>query len=209
MKKGKIWMKSLNLRVLKKLFQGLLDGSLKLMAVPTGKKPKKVTVSKAVRKTAKKGKPGRKPLSKTEKNKLLKARKRANKPVLPSPRDIFVFMQEKYAGVKLTQLASHFKLKRTQLKGLVAKLVKKKDLSDVRGTLFLERRLRNVGSKIEKPIPVSEDQVLGYLKKNSPATLTDMAKDMGEESYHRFIRVVNRLEKNGKVAKDGKAYSLN
>ena len=202
-------MKSLNLRVLKKLIQGLMDGSLKLMAVPTGKKPKKIAVSKVGRKAVKKGKPGRKPLSKTEKMKLLKARIRANKPILPEPRDIFLYLQGKYEGVKLTKLAAHFKLKRTQLKGLIEKLVKKKDLSNVGGTLFLERRIRNVEPKVVKTPPVSEEKVLGYLKKNANATLTEMAKDMGEDSYHRFIRVMNRLEKNGKVVKEGKAYSLN
>ena len=203
-------MKAINMKVIQKVLRGLLDGSLALHVVSTGKAPASIGVAKRGRKAA--GKPGRKPLSPTIKKQLQLRQKaakiRKEKSLLPSPRELFVFLADKYQGVKLTALASQFKVKRNLLKPMVQKLVKKGDIVDDHGTFYLKRRVRGLGQNEEKPSPITEKQVLEYLHKKPESTLSGMAHDMKEKSYQRLIRVINRLKKAGKVSKDGKTYSL-
>lgn len=203
-------MKATNLKFIQKILRGLLDGTLALHVVPTGKAPAAIGGAKRGRKPSRK--PGRKPLSPTiKKQQQLRqkaAKIRKEKSLLPTPRDLFLFLADKYQGVKLTALASQFKVKRNLLKPMVLKLVDKGDIVDDHGTYYLKRRVRGVGQTEEKPTPITERQVLDYLNKKPDSTLSGMAHDMKEKSYQRLIRVINRLKKAGKVVKDGKTYSL-
>ena len=208
-------MKTINMKSLVKILRGLLDGSLKLVATSTGKKaapaPKKQAGRKPVRKLGRK--PGRKPLPSTIKKQKEIAAKRAKikaaKSQLPTPREIFIYMQDKLEGVKITGLAAHFKVKRMLLKPMIAKLVKSEDLTQVGGTLFLQRRIRRVGGKkTEKPAPISDKEVLAYLEKNPDSTMAVMGKELGGGKYQKLIKVLNKLVKDGKVQKNGKIYRV-
>lgn len=188
-------MKVINLQVLSKLFRGIADGSLKLVAVPTGKKPRKA-VAKAPKKAGKPGrkkKPGRKP----------------TKHQLPDDRQVFLYMNDKHLGVKLSELAREFHLKRNQIQGLLDRLVKKGDLSlSKQKVYFLERRLRKTGVQKEKPTPIPAGKILQYLQKHAPATMAQIAAEFGGGKYQRLIRPMNKLEKEKKVLKKNKEYTL-
>ncbi|MBF0499049.1 MAG: hypothetical protein HQM09_02855 [Candidatus Riflebacteria bacterium] len=209
-------MKTINLKVIKKVLRGILDGTLVIQAVPTGKAARALASDNAgvgrKNKSSSK-KPGRKPMSATARRQALirlrAAKLRQEKNKLPAVRDLFSYLSGKYEGMKLTALASHFHVKRTLLKVLVQKLVKKGDLADDRGSIYLKRRIRGVNSvKVEKAPPIPEKDVLKYLVSHPQSTLAQMAKDLKEKSYQRLIRVMNRLQKNRKVKKDGKTYSM-
>lgn len=209
-------MKNVNLKPLVKALRGLLDGSLKLVAVPTGRKKESAPEAKAATKKTKAApaKRGRKPLPAsmkkakelTKKRQQLKAAKQA----LPTPREIFVFLSDKLEGTKLTQIASHFKLKRPELKPLIVKLVASKDLTQMGGKFFLQRRLRGVGGKktAEKAPAVTEKEVLAYLGGNPGSTMSVMAKVLSNGKYQKLIKVLNKLVKDGKVIKEGKGYRV-
>jgi polyhydroxyalkanoate synthesis regulator phasin len=197
-------MKKVKFSFGKRILRGLLDGSLQLVAVPTGKKPKKFMELK----NRANGKPGRKALSKAEKTKRLREKARAIKSQLPSARDICVYMIDKRDGATVTDIAQNFKLSRSLLKDLIDKMVKKEELQTFKGKLFLRKRLRNVGEKVDRPKPVSSKQILDYLKKHPKSTLADMAEKMGESGYQRFIRPMRKLEDEGKVVRDGRAYKI-
>ncbi|MFZ2958369.1 MAG: hypothetical protein WA705_15890 [Candidatus Ozemobacteraceae bacterium] len=207
-------MKTISLKVIKKVIRGLLDGTLQLLAVPTGKAVRAQEAEKGEsRKSSAPRKPGRKPMSASARKQALvrlrSAKLRQEKNKLPDARDLFLFLNGKLDGVKLTALAAHFQVKRTILKTMVRKLVKKGDLNDDKGTIYLKRRIRGVNSvKVEKAPPIPEKDVLKYLAANPNATLSQMTEDMKEKSYQRLIRVINRLQRNKKVKKDGKAYSI-
>lgn len=202
-------MKSINLKSLSKVFRGLLDGSLELHAVPTGRKPSKaVPGTLVIRRKA-----GRKPLPPSVKKKIQErtkaAKVRAERKALPVPRDIFLFLDGKREGVKLTALAKHFGVKRSLLKSLMQKLVKTEDVAESHGTYYLQRRIRNRGGKRPvKPEPIAPQAVLSYLSENSGAAMSDIAKAMGESSYQRLIKVINALKKTGKVRAENKAYFI-
>lgn len=175
-------------------------------------RPKKVKA-----KTDKAPRPrGRKPLSEAAKTKraekAAKMKARQAKKALPTPREIFEFLQGKIDGLKLSDFIKKFGAKRAALKGLLSKLTAKGDLDAAKGRYYLHRRLRNRSEKkepAEKRGPISQDAILNHLEQNGPATLEEMAKGMGEASFHRLIRVVNGLKKVGKVVVgDGKKYSL-
>ena len=201
-------MKGINLRVISKVLRGLLDGSLVLQAVPTGKsKSPKFSLG---RKTV--GKPGRKALSPSAKKirmeRTKKRKIREFKNALPEPSQVFDFLFGKSDGEKLSVISRKFNSKRSLLRVLLDKLVKKGDLDHLKGTYFLSRRIRRKDSvKEKKPAPVSEKQVVEFLKQNKAVTLNAMAKGFGAK-YQKFIRVVNRLVDTGKVKKDGKNYRL-
>jgi len=200
-------MRTLNLKVLQKLVRGLVEGTLTLVAVPTGKAPRAVA-----RLLKERRKPGRKALSPAQKRQRLEKAKalklREEKGKLPAARDIFLYLVDKYEGVKLTALAAHFKVKRTLLKPIVGKLCDKGDLTNDKGTIYLQRRVRTGERKYEKAPPIKDSVILKYLADHPGATLAQMAKDLGEKKYQRFIRVANRLEKARKIVKDGKSYTL-
>ncbi len=209
-------MKNLNLRVLGKLLKGLFEGTLVLQAVPTGKKPgkkialKKVKSGNSAKKKGPVGKRGRKPLSAAEKRNRLKERarlERLQKSNIPTPRQILEFLYDRIDGAKLTAIAKHFSIKRTLIKDMVERLAKNGDLENMRGTYFLQKRMRKMGKKPPKPAPITEKQVINYLLKHPNAKLAGMASDMGEK-YQRLIKVIKGLEKDEKIVKSGKEYSL-
>lgn len=199
----------MNLKSLAKVFRGLLDGSLELHAVPTGRKPSKAAAGKVVLRR----KAGRKPLPPSVKKKIQErtkaAKVRAERKALPIPRDIFLFLDGKTEGVKLTALAKHFGVKRSLLKNVMHKLVKSEDVAESHSTYFLQRRIRNHGGKRPaKPAPIAPQSVLSYLAKNSGAAMSAIAEALGESSYQRLIKVVNALKKTGKVRVENKGYYL-
>ncbi|HNV69481.1 MAG TPA: hypothetical protein PKO06_07290 [Candidatus Ozemobacteraceae bacterium] len=202
-------MKKLNLRVLGNVLKGLLNGSIELIAVPTGKKAVRMPVMRA----AKPKKPGRKPLSPSAK-KIRQMRAKARlvrqaKKSLPAPRDVFLALEGKTDGLKLSQLSNQFKVKRNLLRDMLDRLVAKEDLATLKGRYFLARRLRHKnGDRKERQPPISEKQILDYLKKHQKASLTHMTSALKEKSYQRLIRVINSLRKSKKVVKDGKEYRL-
>lgn len=202
-------MKKLSLRGLGNVLKGLLNGSLELIAVPTGKKPASKTVVRAM----KPKKPGRKPLSPSAK-KIRQMRAKARllrqaKKSLPAPRDVFLALEGKIDGLKLSQLSNQFKVKRSLMRAMLDRLVDKEDLYCVKGRYFLARRLRHAGeSRKERQPPVSEKQILDYLKKHQKASLATMTAALKEKSYQRLIRVIHTLCENEKIVKDGKEYRL-
>jgi len=158
---------------------------------------------------------GRKPMTEAAKAKKAKEiqqiKARLAKRALPSPRSIFLFLKGKIDGVKASGIAKHFEVDRGLLKVLLNKLVDKHDLDAQAGRFFLKRRIRTrdtKGAVSGKPVPVSEEAVLNYLEKSGAETLQQMAKKMGEPTFHRLIRVVNRLKRAGKVVVEGKRYWL-
>lgn len=184
---------------------------------PPGKKAAKAgKAAKASGASARKPGPrGRKPLTesarakKTAKEKAIKAR--LAKRAVPSVREIFLFLQGKIEGRKLTDLTREFGVNREPLKVLLDKLVKKGDLDTLKGRFYLHRRLRPRGEKKTaqgKPQPIAETTVLDYLMKRGAVTMQQMAADLGEPSFHRLIKVMNGLKKAGKVVAEGKRYWL-
>ncbi len=201
-------MKAMNLKSLAKVFRGLLDGSLELHAVPTGRKPAKLAGTVVLRRKA-----GRKPLPPSVKKKIQErtkaAKVRAERKALPAPRDIFLFLDGKTDGVKLTALAKHFDAKRSLFKNVMEKLVKAEDVVESKGVYYLQRRIRNRGGKRPaKPAPIAPQTVLSYLGKNPGAGMAAIAESLGESSYQRLIKVMNALKKEGKVRVENKTYSL-
>ena len=217
-------MKTINLKPLVKLLRGILDGSLSLVGVekkigkvsaPQKRGRKPGVVAKRGRKPAPVAKKrGRKPASSAIKKQKQFAAQRAKirkeKSLLPTPREIFVFLADKLEGAKITELASYFKVKRAFLKLMLGKLVAKGDLTEMGGKFFLQRRLRGVGGKktAEKAPAISEKEILGYLGDHPGATMSEMAKALGSGKYQRLIKILNKLAKDGKVKKEGKGYRL-
>ncbi len=202
-------MKKLNLRGLGNVLKGLLNGSLELIAVPTGKNPARKMAVRA----AKPKKPGRKPLSPSAKKiRLMRAKARLirqAKKSLPAPREVFLALEGKTDGLKLSQLSNQFKAKRSLMRDMLEKLVDKEDLYSLKGRYFLARRLRHKGeTRKERQPPVSEKQILDYLKKHQKASLSAMTSALKEKSYQRLIRVINTLCKNEKIVKEGKDYRI-
>lgn len=200
-------MKKVSLRGLNEVLKGLLNGTLQLVAIPTGKK--------AVRqaRVPKPRKPGRKALSPSAKKvRLLRAKARLvrqAKKALPPVRDVYLALEGKTDGLKLSQLSHQFGVKRNLLRGMLDRLVKKGDLAVLKGRYFLARRLRHKGgAKKERQTPVSEKQILDFLKKHPKATLSHMTAALKEKSYQRLIRVMNGLQKSKKIQKNGKEYSI-
>jgi len=202
-------MKSINLKNLVKVIRGLLDGSLELHAVPTGRKPSKASAGMVtVRRKA-----GRKPLPPSIKKKIQErtkaAKVRAARKALPTPREIFFFLDGKTDGVKLTALAKNFGVKRSMLKNLMQKLVNSGDVVESHSTYYLQRRIRNRGGKRPvKPAPIAPTTVLAYLGKHPGVAMSGLAQALGESSYQRLIKVINALKKDGKVRVENKTYSL-
>ncbi len=202
-----------------KVLRGLLDGTMKLVAVPTGRKSEASVPRRKAKTTVKKtkagpAKRGRKPLPASVKKVKEFTKKRqkvkAAKQSLPTPREVFVFLADKLEGAKLTAVAAHFKVKRPVIKPLIAKLVASKDLTQMGGKFFLQRRLRGVGGKkaAEKVPAVTEKEILAYLGANPDSTMSAMAKALGNGKYQKLIKVLNKLVKDGKVKKEGKGYRV-
>jgi hypothetical protein len=221
-------MKTVRLEGLGEILRGLLDGSLDLQVVvasggkrgrpktartlAAGKAKAKATAKPKI-KPKKKGKPGRKPMSEAvRRRKAEKARAakfRMEKRALPKDREIFLLLNGKLEGMKPSDIARSFKVKRDLLKETLKRLVKQEDLSELRGRFYLSRRLRGEGQAREaKPEPIAPEAVIKYLQKHGPTTMSKMASDMGEETYHRLIRVFNGLKKDKKVSVVGKEYHL-
>ncbi|HEY9068851.1 MAG TPA: hypothetical protein VIV61_01270 [Candidatus Ozemobacteraceae bacterium] len=202
-------MKTVNLKNFAKVLRGLLDGSLELHAVPTGRRPARATAkTPASRKKA-----GRKPLPPSVKKKLQErtkaAKVRAERKALPTPREIFFFLDGKIDGEKLTSLSKNFGVKRSLLKSLMQKLVKSEDVVESHGVYYLQRRLRNRHGKPEpKPEPIAPSTVLSHLAKNPGIAMSELANHLGESSYHRLIKVMSQLKKQDKIRVEGKNYFL-
>lgn len=197
-------MKTINLKSLVKVLRGLLDGSLKLAAVAVKGKKTKASATPAKKR-------GRKPLPATVKKQKQLAKKsekiKVEKSSLPTPREVFVFLADKLEGAKITEIAAHFKVKRLIIKPMIAKLVAKKDLTQMDGKLFLQRRLRGLsGAKREKAPAITEKEILAYLAKHPDSTMSAMAKALSNGKYQKLIKVLNKLVKTEKVEKKGKAY---
>lgn len=169
---------------------------------------------KAAMKTRKtKRKVGRKAMSPLARQKAIaKARRikiREAKRNLPASREVFEFLLGKNDGAKLSVLAKYFGSRRTVLKPMLAKLVAKKDLINDKEVYYLKRRIRKGGAAVrEKLPPVKAEAVVGYLKENPGATMTQMTNGLQLNSYQRLIKVLNLLKKDKKVTVDGKKYNL-
>lgn len=207
-------MKAINLKPLMKVLRGLLEGTLKLIATPTGKRTKVAAASTKKVKSGPPKKRGRKPLPATvKKQKAIKkqqAKIKKAKNALPESREVFVYLAHKYKGSKITEIAAHFKVKRSILAPVLSKLVAKGDLTQMGGKFFLQRRLRGVGGgkKVEKAPAITEKEVLGYLSENPGSTMSEMAKALGNGKYQKLIKVLNKLVKAEKVKKEGKGYRV-
>ncbi len=211
--------KKISLSAIRYLLQGILDGTLEIR-YREGARPKKSSAKQAGRPKAEKRpkgwrrKPGRKPMSPVARQKaLLRAKRnklRQARQALPTPRQVFEALHGKTDGLKLSALAKIFKAPRTLLKDLLAKLVKAEDLQLVKDVYYLKRRIRTgKGTAAERKSPPIEPQaVLAYLETHPGATLVEMTKELGAESYQKLNKVINVLKKEQKVTVNGKAYTL-
>lgn len=215
--------KKISLLSLRHFLKGILDGTIEIHLREDKRKkksasknvgrPKKVTK----RHRGRPRKPGRKPMSITarinaieraKRKKLREARKR-----LPTPRQIFLALYGKTEGLKLTALAKEFNAPRNLLKNLLTKLVKKEDLTEVKGVYYLKRRIRKGKKSItateeEKTPPIKPEQVLSYLKTHPGSTLVEMTRALGAKNYQKLNKVVKTLKDQKKIIVNGKAYSL-
>ncbi|RCK80230.1 MAG: hypothetical protein OZSIB_3412 [Candidatus Ozemobacter sibiricus] len=210
--------KKISLSAIRHLLQGILDGTLEIH-YREGARSKTAAAANAGRpKTARRSpgrrrKPGRKPMSPSARQKaLLRAKReklRQARQALPTPRQIFEALHGKTDGLKLSALAKHFQAPRTLLKGLLAKLVKKNDIQLVKDVYYLRRRIRTgEGSAARKSPPIEPAAVLAYLEEHPGATLVEMTKSLGAESYQKLNKVINLLKRENKVVVNGKSYSL-
>ncbi len=158
--------KPISLDWIRTVLRGIVEGTLELKSIPTGKKTpgrrgrprkntadpktkaKKVAPVGRPKKAKAMGKPGRPAMSPAQKRMKLekaKAKKiRQAKKTLPAPRDIFLLLHGKLEGLKISEIAKHFQANRTALKGFLGKLVGKGDLDAMKGRYYLHRRIRKV-----------------------------------------------------------------
>ncbi|EKD93550.1 MAG: hypothetical protein ACD_28C00121G0001 [uncultured bacterium] len=143
--------------------------------------------------------------------KLLKKRGR-KKLNLPVDRDIYRFLQGKIDGETLASVCSEFKVKKDVFLPKLARLVKRGDLGEIKGSYFLLRRVRNLNPQskviVVKRTPIVPGKLLECLKKTKGGTLPELAKKMNEPTFHRLIKPINKLVKDEKVVRDGKVYRL-
>ncbi len=210
-------MEKIDLSAVRKLLRGLLNGSLEIVSRGKGRKASgqagkangKGRAAKARRR-----KPGRKPMSPTARAKALQKAKRAKiraaRQQLPQPRQVFEFLHGKTDGAKLSVLAKHFGARRSLLKVMLRKLVEKQDLDCAHEVYYLKRRIRKGPGMTAEPKapPIKPSAILDYLKDHPGATLVQMTKKLGAETYQKLIKVVNQLKRENRVKVEGKAYSL-
>ena len=222
-------MEKVDLSGLKKILQGLLDGTIDVRLKKGTKKPKgkvgrppkkttKLSKKKMKKKVAAKTrkytrKVGRKPFSALAKQKAIAKIKRnlirEAKRNLPTSREVFEFLHGKHDGAKLSVISRHFNSPRNVFKPFISKLVANGDLTNDRGVFYLKRRIRNLGpSVVEKLPPVKPEVVIHYLQANPGVTLAEMTSGLGLNSYQRLIKVVNHLKKTQKVLLEDKKYRL-
>ena len=94
------------------------------------------------------------------------------------------------------------------MKPYLSKLVEKGDLSLFKGAYFQARRLRGIKPKQEKPAPIPEKKILSTIEANPGLTLSELADKMGEKTYHRLIKQIDRLKKRGLVTITAGKYAL-
>jgi hypothetical protein len=82
-------------------------------------------------------------------------RRKSRRAPLPDPRDIRGYLATQMEGATLTGLALHFKVKRPQMKKMLARLLAKKEITLFKGAYFNNKRLRQrrIATPYEATLP--------------------------------------------------------
>lgn len=146
-----------------------------------------------------------------------RAKREAVVPVLPTPLAIFTLLEKnKVRGLKLTDMAKLFELKRNQMKKALQPLLKagKVDFFDKTKTFLPVGKLRGKGlsakpgaaRKREKPVEASA--ILDVLKAASQPLDRHAIAAQLKVNYHRLIRRMDALVSENIVKPVGNAFTL-
>lgn len=205
--------KSIGIETLERIVDGLLSGKLVLQVVtanaaPRGTKRRSARAA-AKPKPAKRGRPGRKPLTAAEKARRERIRKqlekREIKSKLPDNRELRLFLIDHYEGSKVTAIARHFGVKRTAIQPLLDRAVARGEISLDKGLYYNRKPVRHRRPPRKAPVAkFSNADVLAAIREQPGITMQELATRF-RVNYQRFIRPINAWVAAGTVAREGTA----